>query len=140
LHNLWDGEPSLFSIALSHPIYNNQGQPIGAIGIDLLLSNISHFLQKLKQHSPGQVLIIERDGMIIGSSTSEEPFVEINGEKQRLNITESHDGLTRMTAKALLSQFKSFDRITQNQLFHFTFENDRQFATVTPWQDKYGLN
>jgi hypothetical protein len=41
---LWDSTPEFIAIAASRPIYDNTNKLIGAISVDLLLSNISDFL------------------------------------------------------------------------------------------------
>jgi signal transduction histidine kinase len=137
---VWEGKFSVMSIAASSPIYDAQQRPIGAIGIDLLLSDISKFLRHLKQKMPGQVFIIERNGMVIGSSSAEQPFIEVKGKKQRLNVTESQDPLVRATAKSLLARAGKFSSIAQMQQFNFSFQGKPQFVRVMPWQDQYGLN
>jgi signal transduction histidine kinase len=137
---VWDGKINIMSIAASRPIYNAEKQPVGAIGIDLILSNISQFLRQLKQDSPGRLFIIERDGLVIGSFSSEQPFVEVNGKKQRLNVLKSQDSLVQTAAQSLLARSQRFDSITQAQQFDFTFQGKRQFIQVMPWKDKFGLD
>jgi signal transduction histidine kinase/HAMP domain-containing protein len=136
----WGSIDNLVAIAASQPIYNDQNQAIGAIGIDLILSNISHFLRQLKQNSPGQVLVMERDGMVIATSGTEPPFIETNGNKQRLNILNSSDPIVQTAAKSLLARSQGFDRITQSQQFDFTFQGERQYMQVMPWKDRFGLD
>jgi signal transduction histidine kinase len=137
---IWSGQHSFMSIAAARPIFNQQNQPVGAIGIDILLSNISDFLRKLKAKNAGQVFIIERDGMVIGSSSIEQPYVEVNGEKQRLNVRNSKNLLVQTTAKTLLKRAGDFKLITQSQQFSFSFRGQQQYVHVMPWTESHGLS
>jgi signal transduction histidine kinase len=137
---IWSGQYSFMSIAATRPIFNQQNQPVGAIGIDILLSNISEFLRKLKAKNAGQVFIIEQDGKVIGSSSIEQPFVEVNGEKQRLNVRNSKNLLVQTTAKTLLKRAGDFKQITQPQQFSFVFQGQQQYVHVMPWTEQHGLS
>jgi signal transduction histidine kinase/HAMP domain-containing protein len=136
----WEGMDDMVAVAASQPIFNEQNQVIGAIGIDLILSNIGYCLKQITQDSPGQVFVMERDGMIIATSGTETPFVEVKGEKQRLNVLNSRDPLVQTAAQSLLARSQSFDRIAQPQSLDFTFQGERHYMQVTPWKDQYGLD
>lgn len=139
VHN-WDDDPELLTVAINSPIYNNKHQLVGVIGIDLLLSAISDFLQQLKISPTAKIFIIERDGLLIGSSSTEKPYTLVNGIGKRLNVLNSSDAQIQTTAKYLQQKFGSFQAIKEEQKFDWQLEGKRQFVRVTPWQDKYGLN
>ncbi|NHC35035.1 hybrid sensor histidine kinase/response regulator [Scytonema millei] len=138
----WDGEnlAGYISITANQPIYDRQNQLIGVIGIDLLLANISHFLQQLKISPTARTFIIERDGLLIASSSTEKPFTIINGVAKRLSVLNSSDSQIQATAKHLHQQFGDFQKITGTQKLNFQLQGKEQFIRVTPWQDKFGLN
>ncbi|MGB5810553.1 MAG: hypothetical protein WBG86_08495, partial [Polyangiales bacterium] len=62
------------AITASQPLYNRDYQIIGVIGTDLLLSQISQFLRGLNISADSRVFIMERNGAIVASSSSEMPF------------------------------------------------------------------
>jgi signal transduction histidine kinase len=136
----WDGSPGFISIAGSRPIYNSEGKIVGAIGVDLLLSKISDFLKQLTISPSGKVFLLDRDGLIIASSSSETPFVIVNGKAERLSAVNSNDPLIQSTAKYLLQKFNNFKAIAESQQIDFKVKGDRNLVRVSPWQDRYGLD
>lgn len=136
----WGDRPEIISISSSYPLYNNKNQLIGVIGIDLILSQISNFLKSLKVSPSIKIFIIERDGLIVASSSSENPYVKVDGQAQRLKASESRDPLIQTTAKQLIKQFGRLDAIETPQHFNFKCDHEMIFARVIPWQDKFGLN
>ncbi|PSB11470.1 hybrid sensor histidine kinase/response regulator [Pleurocapsa sp. CCALA 161] len=136
----WDDTPEFLSATINTPIYDKNNQLIAVIGIDLLLSNISDFLQQLKISPTAKTFIIERDGLLIGSSSTEEPFTLVDGVAKRLSATNSSDSQIQATAKYLQQKFGSFQAIKDEQKLNFQLQGEYQFIRVTPWQDKYGLD
>jgi signal transduction histidine kinase len=136
----WDGTPEFISIAGSRPIYDEQGKIVGAIGVDLLLSKISDFLKQLTISRSGKVFLLDRDGLIVASSSIEPSFVMTGGEAKRIKATNSSDPLIQATARYLLQRFNNFKAITESQQIDFKIDGDRNLVRVSPWQDKYGLD
>jgi hypothetical protein len=128
------------SISASSPIYDAKHQLVGAIGIDLLLASISDFLQQLKISPTAKTFIIERDGLLIGSSSPEKPFTLVNGTAKRLSSLNSSDPQIQVTAKYLQQKFGDFQNIRDERKLNFRLQGERQFVRVTPWQDQYGLD
>jgi signal transduction histidine kinase len=133
----WDGQAPILSIAASCPIHDDQGQVVGAIGVDLLLSQISNFLRQLHASPSSRTFIIERSGLIVASSGTEQPFKIVKGERQRIAAIDSPDPAIRATAQFLS---RSFQQINQPQQLEFWRQGQRQFVQVMPWQDAYGLD
>lgn len=137
---LWEGTYSTMSVALGYPIYRGHTEPIGAIGIDLSLANISNFLQKLEVTPSARIFIIEQDGMVVANSTEEPHFIWVNDHTERVNITNSADPLIRATATYLLQQVKRFDQIQTSTALQFLWADEEQYVRITPWHDELGLN
>jgi signal transduction histidine kinase/FixJ family two-component response regulator len=136
----WDDIPELVSATINSPIYDKNHQLVGVIGIDLLLSSISDFLRQLKISPAAKTFIIERDGLLIGSSSREKPFTLVNGVAKRLNALNSSDEQIQAAAKYLQQKFGNFQTIKDEQKLDFQLAGEVQFIRVTPWQDKYGLD
>ena len=135
----WDGYPDILSIATGCPLYNNNTLQ-GVLTIDLRLSQISDFLRKLAVSQSGKIFIIERDGLLVASSSSEQPYKIINNKAERINAVNSSDILIKSTAKYLHQKFGTFQEIKQNQNLQFIQKGDRQFVRTTSWQDEFGLD
>jgi len=141
----WLVEPYNLSIAISQPLYRDAGpagEPVlvGAVAAEQQLANVSSFLQDLEISPNGKTFIVEPNGLLIGSSVEELPFVVAAGEPQRLRAEDSRDPLIQATAKFLQATFTSLDRIDQAQQLEFRHEGDRHYLQVTPWRDELGLD
>ncbi|MEH1967243.1 ATP-binding protein [Nostoc sp.] len=132
-------EPTLF-ISASLPIYNSQGQLLGVNSTLTHLSEIGDLLQNIKVGKFGQIFIIERSGLLIASSTTEEPFRLQNGKPIRLAASQSGNSFTQATAKYLATKFSNFDQIQSLQQLDFSFNGKRQFLEVRPLQGEPNVN
>ncbi len=136
----WPDRPEILSLSASYPIRDRNNQFLGVIGVDLILSQISDFLRTIHVSPAGQVFVIERDGLIIASSSSEPPYRELNGKAQRLNVAESQDWFIQQTALQLRDRFGGFGSITTPTLLSLRVGDQKVFVSVTPWQDGLGLD
>ena len=132
-------EPTLL-ISASQPIYNSQGELLGVNSTLTHLSQIGDLLQNIKVGKSGQIFIIERSGLLVASSTSEEPFRFQNGKPIRLAASQSGNSLTQATAKYLTTKFSNFDQIQSLQQLDFSFDGKRQFLEVRPLQGEPNVN
>ncbi|MEG4025561.1 ATP-binding protein [Microcoleus sp. S13C4] len=134
-------QPSL-GISASQPVYDKNGTFRGVVSTDLFLSKISDFLQTLKIGRSGKTFIIERSGLLVASSTAEQPFIKTkNSQKtQRLKAIESSVPLIKGTAQHLIERFGNFTEIDSNQQLNFILDGQREFVQVSPFQDGLGLD
>ncbi|WP_449419749.1 ATP-binding protein [Phormidium nigroviride] len=126
------------------PIYNQSGKSIGYVGVSLIVSEISKFLQSLKISKSGIAFILETSGEIVASSTNEKSFIKSRDSSsiKRLKAVESSEYLIRATMQHLLIEKRS--NLTQiktpTQLEIFKINGKRHFVQVTPLSDKRGLH
>ena len=136
----WDGLEHILSVPFNYPLYNNKNKLIAVLSVDLLLKGIQDFLLSLEISPSGKVFVIERNGLLIASSSFEKSYQIVNDEAQRLNVLDSHDKLIKATANYVKAQFNDFQNIKQLQQLDFEIAGARHFAQVTPWKDELGLN
>jgi signal transduction histidine kinase/FixJ family two-component response regulator len=136
----WTTTPYPLSVSANRPIYDKNNQLIGVIVIDQRLSEISDFLRKLKISKSGKTFILERSGLIVASSSTEQPFKLIDGKPKRLNASESSDVLIRSASQYLVKHFGDLNKIKDNQQLDFLLNKERQFVQVLPWKDEWGLD
>ena len=137
----WEIRPFSLAVSANCPIYDRKNQLIGVIGIDQRLSQISDFLRQLKVSKSGKTFIVERSGLIVASSSTEEPFKLIDGKPKRLNASESSDREIQSTAQYLLKHFGGdFNNVKDAQQLDFLLNKERQFVQVLPWKDEWGLD
>ncbi|HEY9643263.1 MAG TPA: ATP-binding protein [Coleofasciculaceae cyanobacterium] len=134
-------QPSL-GISASQPYYDQTGTFRGVVSTDLFLSGISQFLQSLKIGRSGKTFIVEHSGLIVASSTTEQPFLNsVQGQEvKRLPATESSIPLIRFTAQHLMDRFGSFSQINHNQQLEFSLQGQKEFVQVLPFHDGRGLD
>jgi C4-dicarboxylate-specific signal transduction histidine kinase len=133
----WPDQPIL-SISSSYPVYGQNQQLLGVIGVDLLLSGISEFLRTIEISPNTRIFIIERDGLIVATNI-QQPYRVENGEAQRVSAVDSTDPLTQAVARQLQQKFGSFEAIDQPQKLRLEIDQARNFIKVRPWQDQWGL-
>ncbi|MDY7016026.1 MAG: cache domain-containing protein, partial [Cyanobacteriota bacterium] len=122
------------------PLYNSEEVLQGVFAVDLSLLDIGKFLQSLEIGKTGETFIVERNGLLVATSTARPPFTQKNDEPERLNATETGDRLIRFTAKHLLETFEDFGTISQPQQLSFKLDGEHQLVQVTPYRDEFGLD
>jgi signal transduction histidine kinase/DNA-binding response OmpR family regulator len=128
------------AITLAQPLYlPGKKTPQGVASVVFDLIQIQKFLQSLTIGKSGQAFIMDQEGNLISTSTSEIP-VMIDGNKQAklLPAIASKDILTQITAKYLKNETDYFSRqeIFVDQL---TWQNNKYFLRFLPFRDEYGL-
>lgn len=139
IYNFTGGE---LGITASRLLYDKTGEFRGVMGVDLILSLISDFLKTIHISPHGQVFIIERSGLLVGTSTAENPFImnSIDKKAKRLSAIDSKDPLTRATAEYLTKHFSNLSLLEKAQQLDFLIDGKKQFVQVVPYQDKMRLD
>ncbi|MBU7585193.1 MAG: PAS domain S-box protein [Nostoc sp. TH1S01] len=129
-------------IAASYPIYNQKQQLLGVVASDIDLVSISQFLKKLRVGTHGQVFIIDRSGMMVASSTSEQPFLTAADGKldQQLKVTDSKEPLICLAGEYLVARFGNLNQIQTAQQLKFDIKGKKQFLLVIPYREQLGLD
>lgn len=135
----WVNPPTL-AITLGQPYYDQSGKFQGILATDLSIASISDFLQTLKIGKTGQAFIFDSSGMLVATSTDEEPFTLLNDNPQRLHGTDSRNLLTRSTSEYLQNHFGSLKNIDAHQHLGFKIDGKRHFLNISLLQDDQGLN
>ncbi|MGM3307669.1 ATP-binding protein [Anabaena sp. WFMT] len=138
----WTGAFNSDSIAASanYPIYDKKGKLFAVFGVDLLLSNISNFLEKIQVSKNGVIFIIERNGLLIADSSYTKPYKIVNAQPKRITATDSSSPLIQATAQYLQQKPGNLQLIQDPQQLKFDFQGNYQFVKVTPWRDQLGLD
>ena len=123
------------------PIYSRNGDFRGVLATNLILEQISHFLDQLEISKSGQAFIIERSGSMVASSTQEESWITNDEEQKRLQAINSSDLLVSSTAKFLNQRFNNnLAEIDQTQNLNFEIKGKQNFVQVLPFSDEFGLD
>lgn len=138
-------EPSVIGqrldFSLVYPVYDRDRGFLGVLLCDVPLFGISEILQSLEIGKTGQAFIIDREGLLIASST-QTPVMQINAQKEplRLSAFESNEPLIRETTQFLRDSFANLRGINTVQQLSFRRGGEAYFLQVTPFQDDKGLD
>ena len=131
------------------PFDDSDGKFQGVLGASLFLPQFASFLDSLQVGQTGQVFIIDRQGLLIASSTGETPFKKkldsdylknLNPQDWRVVARNSRNTLTQASMNVLLTHVNNLHQIEQEKHFNFDFNHNRHFLKVNPIQDKAGLD
>jgi PAS domain S-box-containing protein len=126
-------------ITASQPAYDLQGNILGVVGVDLVLAQISTFLETLKIGQFGQSFILDQSGGLIAASKPENLYVGTEENLQQLSVLDSDTVQVRKAARYLLNHFGSFQAIHGSHHLEFSLDGERQFVQVTPL-NRFGLD
>lgn len=135
----WVNPPTL-AITLGQPYYDQAGAFRGILATDLSIAQFSDFLQTLKIGKTGKSFILERSGLMVATSSSEQPFTPSDQGPQRLSALNSQDAVTRATTQFLLNRYGCLQGITEQQQLDVQIEGQRFFIQVSPLRDQHGLD
>ncbi|MDJ0703233.1 MAG: cache domain-containing protein [Leptolyngbyaceae cyanobacterium MO_188.B28] len=122
------------------PIYDSAGKLQAVFAVDLSLLAMGDFLQTLQVGETGQVFIMERDGLLVSTSTVDPLFTETNNQQKRLPASQSQSPLVQGAARFLKQNFGDLNVISSPQSLSFELDGKRQHLQVTPYQDEFGLD
>ena len=139
------GLDNYITISATRPVYSQNQTLQGILVVDLLLSNISSFLDSLDISPTAQIFITDREGRLIGSTATEQyAVVTNNGESHRLKAIESQNPLVHATAQFLQQTDSNHVNNLLNNVgeksLSFQWSGEKQFLSILPWKDDYGLD
>ncbi|NJP09797.1 MAG: PAS domain S-box protein [Leptolyngbyaceae cyanobacterium RU_5_1] len=144
-------EPILMAVNF-RPFYDRNNTFQGVIGSSVNLSNLCDLLSRSKIGQRGQAYVVERNGLLIATSTGEPPLQQdiqaspedgsanFNPDQWRLNVAKSSNLLTRYSARELMDTLGSFQRINSAQQFSVAIRNQRYFVRVAPLRTNQDLD
>jgi signal transduction histidine kinase/DNA-binding NarL/FixJ family response regulator len=136
----WQDNPSILSISASYPIYDGKQQLVGTIGIDILLSQLSEFLQQIEIRPAAKIFILDRNDKLVATSSGERAYDLKNNKAERIEGVNSTDKIIQATTKLLVDRFGSLRSIQKSEQLDLEIDGETTFVQVTPWRDSYGLD
>jgi two-component system sensor histidine kinase ChiS len=137
---VWAAPYHNLALPAAEAVYNAQGELLGVFAVDLSLLDISTFLGKLEVGKTGETFIVDQQGQLIATSTSEPPFSEDDTNPTRLYASESTNDLIQGTASYLLAELGGFFRVQETRQERFTLEGEPHLVQVRPFEEAGGLN
>jgi signal transduction histidine kinase len=128
-------EPPTLGISFVQAYRTDQGIQ-GVLGTDLVLLDTSIFLQGLKILQTGRVFIVEPDGNLVASSSTDAPF----RGNDRIQPSDIQDSLIQNADLNLKKQFGSYGNVPDQKDFTFDIDRLRYHGRIARFQDQYGLD
>lgn len=141
----WEDQPETFSISYNAPIFDNNKKLLGVLGVDMIINQLSTWLQAAWENDQGLALIIEADGSLVASSAPEIALTTQGETIQRTNIRNADHKIVKQLHKTYFrpKEEQSQEISTKSELNKSSIfsANDQQFLTkITPWGNEYGLD
>ncbi len=136
----WDGIPDVLAISASYPLYDQNKNLIGVLGVDQTISDLSKFLKQTEMSQLGTIFIIERSGFLVASSSQHSSFKLVNQEAKRIAAIQSQDPLIQETTQLIFNKFQNLYQINQSVNFEFNCAGEDKFVQVFPWSDELGFD
>lgn len=137
------GDRTGFSLNANLPIYRqDNNELLGVFSSALNLRSIGNFLNSLRVGKSGKIFILERNGLLIATSTPEKPYIVTpQKELKRLTGIDINNTLIRATSQYLTEDFgNEFNLIKNPKQLDFKINDQRQFVQVVPFRDEFGLD
>ncbi len=130
-------------ITLAQPVTSESGQIAGVVGVDLFLKMLTQRMQVQKISEHGIAMLVDEQGYLVATSTSENLFTSLNGQLQRLQPSQSTNPTMRQAYAAFLElkqqrPIATTDR-TQMQSFISPLNGEKFIAAMRPFGQSEGL-
>lgn len=137
---LWEDKPQIMSISANYPVYGRDRAIKGVLSVDLILSQISQYLSSSKVSQTGMAFVLERNGLLVATSTKQSPIQLKDDTAHRVSAIESADPIVQLTTQQLIQTFGSLNQIQASQALQVVAQQSRFYVQVKPFTDKLGLN
>jgi signal transduction histidine kinase/DNA-binding response OmpR family regulator len=131
-------------ITLAQPVIDPQGSVVGVVGADLFLQALTQRLQAQKISEHGVAFLVDEQGYLVATSTSEKLFMNIGEQLQRLKPEQSSNATMRQ-AYAAYQAFQSTrgqsdqdDRL-ELQRYLDRSPGEKMIAAMRPFGQSQGL-
>ncbi len=130
-------EPVLLISAVQPIDPDRNGIFEGIITTTIKLDRLGQFLSQIDLGPKGEILILDRQGHLIASSTQETPFNPQT--KELIDATESQNPHRRALLTALTDEVGSLTTPNTTVVKKIHSSEEHYFTTLIPYQDRYGL-
>ena len=137
----WEDQPETFSISYNAPIFDNNKQLLGVVGVDMIINQLSTWLQEAWKDKQGIAFIVEGNGDLVASSIPDITFAKGKESIQRANISELNHVLGEKIYNIYFRNKNTNPlKIESSSARTFFNEEDQYFTRITPWGKNYGLD
>ena len=142
----WEDSPETFSISYNAPIFNSKKQLLGVVGVDMVINQLSTWLQQAwRDNQTGLALIVEANGDLVASSKPNTTLLKDGDTIRRANLKDLKLPLAKIlrehVSKILSDTNHSNSKVIAPSKANFADHDSNHFLIkATPWGEQYGLN
>ena len=123
------------------PFQGKDGKLQGVVSSGIFLTEMGDFLQNLRLGDGSQVLLVERDGLLVATSTEETPFDQtvydnfgenLQVKPRRISLNTSVNPVTRELAQILQQKGIDLKTIRTSQTLTVTLKGKSYFLQIYP--------
>lgn len=133
------GQDSLH-LPVARPVYDARGELTGVVACSLNLDMLGRFLEDLPIDRSGETFIMDRDGLLVASSTRQVLLRPGPQGPARLPAVDSDSALVRESARQLLAQHPDLKAIERRQFLELEVEGRRMYLQAQPFRDGLGID
>jgi adenylate cyclase len=116
------------------------GEVLGVLSTDLQLSQLGQFMKQMKIGKTGVAVIVDSDGVLVGSSTHDPITTDVTGEARPIPATQSPNDRVRSATRFLRNHFGRFNLIQTVNHLSYEKNGERFFITVLPFKTHRNLD
>lgn len=138
---VWASQSNL-GVSAVLPVNDNEDNPKGVLMSALSLGFISDSLKRQDKIYQEHIHIVDRSGMLIGTSSSEALFTnnDENGSMERIAAQKSSNRLIQQTADFLQKQYSDLSGIPQNVSHEITISDEQYLLSISPFSYGKGID
>lgn len=146
------GSTDLLALNAYAPVYDSAKRLLGVFAVNISLNQLSNFLAQLDIGQSGEVFVMDRDGLLIATSTSDSPYTTSGNldrsgvakpgtlRFQRRSPQNTDSPLIQQSYQHLRQTFADLATLQTPQEIRFLVKGKPVFLAVIPYKDPYGLD
>jgi PAS domain S-box-containing protein len=127
-------------LTLSEAVYDANQTLVGVVGVDVSLTQISEYLRSLVTQRMPTLLIVDRDGQLVATSTQPQLFSVSPDKRAPIKATDLNDALVQASIPKLRVATQQWDAIQDAQNQAFWFQGRLYSLWASPLRDARGLD
>lgn len=132
--------PGATLVTVVRPIRRPDGGLLGVMGVDIILSQASQFLEELTRAQEALVFVADREGRLVATSYGEVVVDPRAEDAHRLLASESRDPAVRAVAEALGAQRGGFAGLGAREELRVPVGDDAVLVELLPLEGGPGLS
>jgi len=134
----WEDQPEVFSISYNAPLFGPDRTLKGVVGVDMVLSHLSTWLQGVWKERKGIAVIVEPNGDLVACSRPELTLAQKQGTVQRANLRDLRNPLIKQLSVTFAAAKTRSGSPSSPQRIRVA--GQAYTLQASPWGQEEGLN